>query len=63
MAGLRNLSNRQTCSNGHDLTIEGAIEIRNRDGKTGQLCRECKLENSRNAQARYRARKKEALIA
>ena len=63
MAGLRNLSNRQTCSNGHDLTVEGTIDIRNREGKTGQLCRECKLENSRNAQARYRARKKEALIA
>lgn len=63
MAGLRNLSNRKTCSKGHDLTIEGAIEICNRNGKTGQLCRECKLQSNRISQARYRAKKKEALIA
>lgn len=60
LAGLRGLRNRKKCGNGHDLTLEGAIETRNRpEGKTGQVCRECRLINSRNGQARYRARQKE----
>lgn len=63
LEGLRGLKNRVKCTNGHDLTIDGAIEVRNRpNGKTGQVCRECRLVNSRNAQSRFRARKKEALI-
>lgn len=63
LAGLRGLRNRNFCTNGHDLTIEGAIITRDRYGKVGQLCRECKVVNTRNANARYQARKKEALIA
>ena len=58
LEGLAGLRNRKICTNGHDLTVEGAIETRNRpNGLTGQLCKECRLENGRKAQARYRAKK------
>ena len=58
--GLRGLANRKTCNNGHDLTVEGAVEVRNRPNGTGQLCRECRIENGRNATVRYRERLKES---
>ena len=61
--GLRGLANRKTCNNGHDLTVEGAVEVRNRPNGTGQLCRECRLENGRNATVRYRERLKESQLA
>lgn len=64
LEGLRGLRNRKTCTNGHDLTLEGAIYTRNRPGgTTGQMCKQCKLISARIGQAKFRARKKEALIA
>lgn len=59
LEGLRGLKNRAKCSNGHDLTIEGSVIVRNRpEGKTGQLCKECYLVNARASSARHRAKKK-----
>jgi len=55
--GLRGLTNRTHCKNGHSLTPDNII-TRDRNGKPGQLCRECQLINGRNSTRRYKAKKK-----
>lgn len=54
-SGLAGFGNRKTCSaRGHALTPDNILTT----GK-GPVCYECQKENSKLAQRRYRARKKE----
>lgn len=55
--GLRGLTNRVKCNNGHDLTPDNII-TRDRNGKPGQLCKQCHAINSKRAHQRFLAKRK-----